>query len=378
MKRLAIFCDGTWNKADQEHDGQSCPSNVVRLATRVARSGADGVPQITYYDQGVGTGNQLDKLTGGAFGKGLDINLYEAYRFLMLNYEVGDEIFLFGFSRGAYTVRSLAGMVRKCGILNRLSADHYAKAIATYCDDARPGDEGPTAFRCEHSIATSKEIPIKMIGVWDTVGSLGIPMRGLRWITADKYKFHDVELSSAVKNAYQALAIDERRAPFEAARWVPRPKDEQYVEQMWFCGVHTDVGGGYPPDAHKRRLSDIPLKWMRDKAMDLKLHMDPLIEAAPQNQLNSNPLADKHESKKGLYLVTPGIDRVIGMAAKLQEQPTEKTTERDPTQHLHPSVLERWDKDASYRPKNLVRYLQMVNDPRAAKAGIGVKQPSPA
>ena len=105
MKRIAIYCDGTWNSADQAKEGTPCPTNVVKLALRTAQRD-DGTAQVVYYGQGVGTGGSVDKLTGGAFGKGLDDNLYSAYRFLVLNYEVGDELFLFGFSRGAYTARS--------------------------------------------------------------------------------------------------------------------------------------------------------------------------------------------------------------------------------------------------------------------------------
>src|SRR5690606_17888076 len=125
-KRIVIFCDGTWNSADQASNGTPCPTNVVKLAVRVERQGG-GIPQITSYGQGVGTGSSLDRVTGGAFGRGLDDNLYAAYRFLMLNYEQDDEIFLFGFSRGAYTARSLAGMVRKCGILCMDAADRYSE-----------------------------------------------------------------------------------------------------------------------------------------------------------------------------------------------------------------------------------------------------------
>src|SRR5690606_26256672 len=158
MKRIAVFCDGTWNRADQATNGAPCPTNVVKLAVRVHRHD-DGIHQVSSYGQGVGTGSSLDKLTGGAFGKGLDDNLYSAYRFLMLNYQPGDEIFLFGFSRGAYTARSLAGrcgevayksadyvilcdfsrgacparslagMERKCGILDMDAADRYRAAV---------------------------------------------------------------------------------------------------------------------------------------------------------------------------------------------------------------------------------------------------------
>src|SRR5690606_17210148 len=118
MKRLVICCDGTWNRADQEEDDIPCPTNVVKIAFRIAKRDGD-IPQLVYYDEGVGTGNSLDRVTGGAFGRGLEENIHQAYRFLIANYEPGDEIFLFGFSRGAFTARSLGGMIRKCGILGR-------------------------------------------------------------------------------------------------------------------------------------------------------------------------------------------------------------------------------------------------------------------
>lgn len=373
MKRLAIFCDGTWNSADQARNGKPCPTNVVRLAMRVAKQ-SHGVAQLTYYDQGVGTGNLIDRWTGGAFGKGLDDNLWDAYRFLILNYELGDEIYLFGFSRGAYTVRSLGGMIRKCGILHRRHSDLYADAIRTYCDESKPDTKGPTDFRCRYSVAGDQAIPIRMIGVWDTVGALGIPVRGLRSLTAHKYKFHDVELSGSVQYACQALAIDERRAPFEAARWTPIDKPGQTVEQVWFAGVHSDIGGGYPR-SDQGNLSDITLAWMRDKASANGLGMDPTVEQDPANALRPDPRAPQHDSKTKLYRLTPGIDRVIGMAAEHDKQPDLQTTRRDPTQSLHPSVLQRWDADENYRPRNLQRYLAMIGDPRAAQVpqGRGVR-----
>lgn len=362
MKRLAIFCDGTWNSADQATDGVPSPSNVVKLALRVAKRDGE-VPQVVYYDQGVGTGNSLDKFTGGAFGKGLDDNLHAAYRFLMLNYEMGDQIYLFGFSRGAYTVRSLAGMVRKCGILHRRATDRYHEAIEIYSDPHHPNDAGPTNFRRDHSLAEDANIPIRMIGVWDTVGALGVPVRGLRWLTADEYRFHDVELSGSVERAYQALAIDERRAPFEAARWTYKPKNEQVVEQVWFCGVHSDIGGGYPRDRQPGLLSDFTLAWLRDKAADAGLAIDHEADVAFPPRADHR--ATLHNSKTGLYRLTPGIDRVIGLAAEAKTQPDEKSTRTDPSQSLHESVFKRWDADPEYRPKNLRAYFARVNDSRA-------------
>src|SRR6202008_1097408 len=212
VKRLILCCDGTWNSADQERNGVPCPTNVVKLAYRVAKR--DGsVPQIVYYDQGVGTGNLIDHYSGGAFGEGRDDNIFAAYRFLVANYEVGDELFFFGFSRGAFTARSIVGMIRKCGILRRDSVRHYRDAITLYRSAVGPDDKEPIGFRKEHSVQPDEGIAVKLIGVWDTVGALGIPLRGLRSLTRRDHQFHDTQLSKVVERAYHALAIDEHRAP---------------------------------------------------------------------------------------------------------------------------------------------------------------------
>src|SRR5688572_8992715 len=236
MKRLVICCDGTWNSADQMVDGELCPTNVVRLATRVAKHDSKGITQIVYYDQGVGTGNSIDRISGGALGKGLEANIHDAYRFLLGNYEHGDELFILGFSRGAFTARSLIGMVRKCGILHQKFARQYAAAIQLYCNHESPKDSGPTRFRDQYCSYGNKEIDVQFIGVWDTVGALGIPIAGLRWLTkTDKYQFHDTELSGSVRHACHALAIDEHRGPFRPAIWEAWDKPNQNIEQVWFC-----------------------------------------------------------------------------------------------------------------------------------------------
>lgn len=345
MKRLILCCDGTWNTADQEHNGDPCPTNVVRFACRLAKR--DGpIPQVIFYDQGVGTGNLVDRLSGGAFGDGLEANIHDAYRFLVANYEPGDELFFFGFSRGAFTARSIVGMVRKCGILRRDHVDRYRQALTLYRNpDAHPDQEAAVKFRTEHCLLNGDEIPVKCIGVWDTVGALGIPLRGLRYLTRQKHQFHDTELSGTVEHAYHALAIDERRAPFEPTLWLYKPKPKQIVEQVWFCGAHSDVGGGYPDS----ELADISLEWMIAKANSAGLAFD--TDVIGSFQLKPNPLGKLHNSKTGLYRVTIGSDRTIGT---------------DPTQSVHPSVLERWD-NMDYRPKSLRTYLEQIKDPRAAQ-----------
>ncbi|MBS7456975.1 DUF2235 domain-containing protein [Coralloluteibacterium stylophorae] len=359
MKRLAIFCDGTWNSADQAHEGVPCPTNVVKLAFRVAKRDA-GMPQVVHYGQGVGTGNSVDRLTGGAFGDGLIDNIHAAYRFLVANYEPGDELYFFGFSRGAFTARSLVGMIRKCGILERGAVGRYADATALYRSDAGPDDADPLEFRRSCAIGGTGPVAVKFIGVWDTVGALGIPLRGLRGLTRGDYAFHDVELSGIVEHAYQALAIDERRAPFEAARWAYKPKPGQTVQQMWFCGAHSDVGGGYPKD--EWGLSDLALEWMLGKARAVGLELDAAATAA--YPARPDPTATLHDSRTGMYRLTPGIDRVIGLAAQPRRQPDRDSTEPDPTQDLHPSVRARWDAMPGYRPKNLRDYFRRIGDPR--------------
>lgn len=358
MKRLILCCDGTWNKADQEKEGAPCPTNVVRISCRIAKADA-AIPQIVYYDQGVGSGNLLDRYSGGAFGEGLEDNINDAYRFLIGNYEFGDELYFFGFSRGAFTVRSIAGMVRKCGILGREYVEHYRDAIDLYRSEHRPTDETALKFRKDYSVGQGADIKIKFIGVWDTVGALGIPLRGLRGLTRDKHQFHDTELSGVVEYAYHALAINERRAPFEPTLWMYKPKPGQTVEQTWFCGVHSDVGGGYP----ERGLSEITLEWMMQKAQGAGLKFD--VSAVRAHAIRPDPLARRHESKTGLYLLTPGLDRPIGLISKASDSMDPVTSSVDPTQSVHESVLTRWDHDVEYRPPGLRDYFKRTGDRRA-------------
>jgi uncharacterized protein (DUF2235 family) len=364
MKRLVLCCDGTWNSADQESNGEPCPTNVVRLGYRVAKRDAAGVPQIVYYDQGVGTGNSIDRLTGGAIGQGLDDNIYDAYRFLVCNYEPGDQLYFFGFSRGAFTARSVVGMARKCGILAAKHARQYVGATALYRDPDRPSDPGPVQFRTEYCCYGNADLAVKFIGVWDTVGALGIPLRGLRWLTKEKYSFHDTELSGAVQNACHALAVDEHRKPFEPAIWEYKPKPPQQVEQVWFCGAHSDVGGGYERKPKgsgqglEPQLADLSLDWMIARARACGLAFDDDVLVA--NPLELDPRAPIHDSKTGLYNLVPAYDRVIGRAT-IERKPAEQP---DHTQSLHPSVLARWDADPQYRPESLKRYFARIGDPR--------------
>jgi uncharacterized protein (DUF2235 family) len=286
-----------------------------------------------FYDQGVGTGNLWDRWLGGAFGAGLEKNVVDAYRFIMHNYEEGDRLFLFGFSRGAYTARSTVGLLRNSGLLKKAHADHMREAWALYRSDVHPNDEAARGFRAEYA----SEVDVHFLGVWDTVGARGIPVRGLRWFTMRKYRFHDVQLSGIVKNAYHAAAIDERRSPFRPSLWEPVRKEGQHVEQVWFTGVHSDVGGGYAEPG----LCDAALLWMTDKARDCGLVCD---DDYLGRVTRPDAMDVRHNSKVGLYRLTRGYTRPMcdGTGAT-----------------VHPDVMFRRENHAPpYRPTNLESCVQ--------------------
>jgi len=269
-KRIVICSDGTWNIPDQMDHGEVRPSNVAKIALSVSPQGADGMPQKVFYDKGVGT-EWYDKIRGGISGVGISQKIKEAYQYLIDCYEDGDEVFLFGFSRGAYTVRSTVGLIRNCGLLKRENARKIDEAYDLYRrrdDKSKPSSVEAELFRRTYS----HDIRIKFIGVWDTVGALGIPVQKLDFLNhLLNVEFHDVNLSSYVDNAFQALAIDERREAFKPSIWERKDPDvKQRLEQVWFSGVHSNVGGGY----ENSELSDITFEWMREKARSCLLGLD--------------------------------------------------------------------------------------------------------
>ncbi|MCX6303937.1 MAG: DUF2235 domain-containing protein [Bacteroidetes bacterium] len=340
MKRIAIFCDGTWNTPDKMENGKSCQTNVVKMANALSNRSADGTVQKLYYDLGIGAeGNLLKKVFDGATGTGISENILQAYLFLMNNYELGDELFLFGFSRGAFTVRSLSGLIRNSGILRVANAGQIGKAYELYRSrhpTYHPKSEEATLFRKTYAVEESTRI--KFIGVWDTVGALGNPLLA-HDIFNGRNEFHDTELSSKIENAFHALAIDEKRKNFGATLW-HQQKDTrgQRLEQVWFAGVHSDVGGGYPETA----LSDISMQWMLEKAGSCQLSFEPVA-------MHPDPLGLKHESMKWYYKLGGTLHRPIGLNTAGQGNTNEQ---------VHASALERYEKDPTYRPENLVRFLQ--------------------
>jgi len=267
MKRIITCCDGTWNKPGQKDGGVVTMTNVQKIAHLICTTDPGGVTQLTHYHPGVGTsGNWLQRLAGGVAGSGLDQNIIEAYRFIALNYEDGDLNFIFGFSRGAYTARSLAGMIVKCGILKKEHIGRISEAFEFY-RNRDPGTHPNKPLAMDFKAKYSHEPAIHFIGVWDTVGDLGIPLQPFAWLNRTKYAFHDTQLANIVRYAYHALAIDEHRKLFKPTLWQRSEngklgKAVQTIEQVWFPGCHSNVGGGY----QNTDLSDATLHWMTDKA----------------------------------------------------------------------------------------------------------------
>src|SRR5262245_42812761 len=225
MKRIVICADGTWNERDQinEETGKPRPTNVTKIARATLPHAADGTDQIVFYHDGVGTGGGLDRYTGGAFGSGMENNIRVLYRFIVYNYIAGDQLFLFGFSRGAFTVRSLLGFMQKVGLLEKDDDYYVPELYGCYESNIQAGSpEWQHAFR--HVTGARPCPPVRFIGVWDTVGALGAPGVLGQLLNRDKYKYHDVRLTPSVENAYQALAIDEHRKPFAPTLWERPPQ----------------------------------------------------------------------------------------------------------------------------------------------------------
>ncbi|HET6653031.1 MAG TPA: DUF2235 domain-containing protein [Nocardioides sp.] len=351
-KRLIMCCDGTWNTPDQQNGGRPSPTNVTKTALAIAQRDRLGVEQRVHYQRGVGT-SRWERLRGGAFGLGLSRDVCNTYRFIVRNFEPGDELFFFGFSRGAFTARSTVGFVRNAGILRRHEEDRIDQAYQLYRSrSAKPRSTEARLFRQSYSFETR----IRFIGVWDTVGALGIPLSGLRWVNAlnRRWQFHDTELSPTVDAAFHALAIDEKRRPFEPALWRPRPDaGDQQLEQVWFAGAHSDVGGGHP----QSQLSDIALSWMVGRAATCGLAFDkdaPTYDPA----WATGPL---HESRNGFYRLLPPYTRPIGVGDPRSEYAASSAVERH--------------KRGEYTPPGLSAYLEgphrtMQLDPRLGEVAV--------
>ena len=293
MKNIVICCDGTGNEYGRNN------TNVVETYVIVEKDAA----QTAYYDPGVGTGGweyseetmNLRAIGDQATGYGLQNNVNDAYRYLMQYREPGDRVYLFGFSRGAFTVRSLAGMLYKCGVLGADQENLVEYAAKIY--NTEHNEEVAANFKTTFARAC----PVEFIGVWDTVESL-VLNAGKRW--------HDASLNPEVRYGYHALAIDEKRRDFPPCLWdEANVREGQTVEQVWFAGVHSDVGGWYD----ERGLSNVALHWMLRKAEACGLRLGPgeLARRPP------NAAGKMHQSFSGFWRMRGRRTRRIPAGARI-------------------------------------------------------------
>ncbi len=363
QKTFAVFLDGTWNVVGDN-------TNVWRLRSLCAPTSTDGSPQVVYYEKGV------NGFLGGVFGDGVDTIIRNAYQWLVDHYNSGDDIFIFGFSRGAYTARSLAGFIAKCGLLKAGGAlgvtqlyNRYrrtdARTIWALLDAQASGALGDLTLEEQLMLKYAMAVHIKLVGVWDTVGDLGIPwytFEGLKWWSTEGFLTTGLRLP--IDHGFHALAIDEHRLAFSPTLWTvrqpnnpvpdaPPPRPLASVEQRWFVGAHANVGGGYESDI----LPQIPLRWIMRKASlhglafrnDVDLDGDELKAA----------VADSYrEFMYGAYrLFSRPYYRPIGAPPT----PAEDGTNSNVNETIDASVFARWNNDASYRPPNLANWAARYN-----------------
>ncbi len=341
---IPVLLDGTWSDTNTN-------TNVGQICGRVPRKAA-GLVQERCYIEGVGTG-PFDRIRGGLFGQGLEKVIRRAYRHITQHHRSDDDrIYLIGYSRGAFTARSLAGMIAKCGLLDAEDMSSE-KVFERYRNKKAPGlremQTGEMPARTAEDrlvLERSRLVRIRFIGVFDTVGSLGIPAGLGRFLTRRKYEFHDTNLSGLVDLACHAVAVDEHRRQFEPTLWTdvpkPIPGHPTEVEQRWFVGAHGNIGGGgTSKPATKNPLSLLAREWIVDRAVAAGLVVDP-PDAPLTGTEWSGPIHDFHKTALGR------LTRLWPLNKPLL-RPVRKTVE----EALDRSVLRRWDDaDPPYRPRN--------------------------
>ncbi|MBN9085189.1 MAG: DUF2235 domain-containing protein [Rhizobiales bacterium] len=356
-KRLVIYLDGTWNSVNSN-------TNVWRMRALTASKSLDGRPQLIYYEIGV------NGFLGGVFGQGLTENIRLAYEWLIENYSEGDEIYIFGFSRGAFTARSLAGLISIVGILKAGSPisitelfDRYKRSdeesIWKLKEDEDAGKGANTTMQEKWLLKYSQPAKVKVVGVWDTVGSIGIKSFNIDGFSRSTFSYLQTGLRIHIENGYHALSIDEHRSDFEPTLWsVRRPRDPnavvahprtiESVEQRWFVGAHANVGGGYEADL----LAQAPLRWMIKNAQRHGLTFRSEVDL-DGDALHAGIADSYKEFGGGVYsLIYPRLFRTIGSAPEVREDGSHTNV----NETVDKTVFERWRADPTYRPQNLVEW----------------------
>ena len=280
-KNIVLLSDGTGQRG-----GAGYETNVWRLFQTLKE---DDKRQLVCYDDGVGSQRfNISKVLGGATGMGLATNVRELYTFLARHWSPGDRVYMFGFSRGAFTVRLLADMVARCGLLDlgKVESEQglYRLAKAAYCACQSSYYKPAIARRFKDRFSRNLDVPIHFLGVWDTVGAIGIPFTEVRYAVHNlmDYGFRGDTLNPSVARACQALSIDDCRKTFHPLLWDERlGRDRERIRQVWFAGVHSNVGGGYP----KRQMALVALAWMIEQVRA----WDAERVAAPGDRLSFHP-----------------------------------------------------------------------------------------
>ncbi|MBX9651821.1 MAG: DUF2235 domain-containing protein [Xanthobacteraceae bacterium] len=414
MKNIIILCDGTGNEISENI------SNVLKFYRCLRKTDKTEPRQMVFYDPGVGTlalpnpwhkfKQDFSAILGLATGYGLDDKVLQSYLFLVHHYEPGDRIYLFGFSRGAYTVRVLAGLIHKVGLISPEQANLAGSGLTAYKQFSSDGQHGlgfelkavTDAGDSEGPLATSKDDQaaqfaritstrwplIRFVGVWDTVASVIVPRPDrLYWPSFEELAY--TLQNPSVEVFRQAISIDERRAMFRLKKWDQpqtfklnrfndahaRPQD---IKQVWFAGVHSDVGGGYPEK--ESGLSKYPLLWMIEQAIEagLKVNTGNVNQLAwgvqrkgsPFSYVAPNPEGQVHQSLHGAWWLLEFFPK----NAKYKEWPERRTyfgryipdAEPRPIPEgalIHESVTKRMDAIKDYRPVNLPTRFETVPMP---------------
>ncbi|SMR45805.1 unnamed protein product [Zymoseptoria tritici ST99CH_1E4] len=373
-KRLILCEDGTWlNSAGETLSGAlDIPSNITRLSRAIKAVSSDGIQQVVYYHQGIGAGGGItNRIVGGATGKGLAENVREGYAFLATNYVPGDEVYIFGFSRGAFTARSIAGLIGDVGMLSRDGLPFFPEIFKDvrnkHDENYRPKHPDvpfpnkPSALDSAYAKELQRRgltrlgVRIKVVGVWDTVGALGTPKIG--WLTRlglqsssmRELSFYDTSLDDCIEHAFQALALDERRFAFPPALWEKLEGNQTTLRQVWFPGAHSNVGGGY----EDQQIATISLAWMMSQCQPfLDFDLDYIHDEWEQNEMEYEEAGEKirpwsfgkiFSGMDGIYALggtkirTPGRYCAYNPAnGKATDDPLIETHE-----YIHPSVRSR-------------------------------------
>jgi hypothetical protein len=386
LKRLILCLDGTWNTADSQQI-----TNIVRIRDLIApkvSTAAGAEEQRIYYHTGVGTGLSMrDKVIGGAVGSGLAHNVRAAYRYLSHQYEADVEIYIFGFSRGAFTARSLAGYIGASGLLkaDHCSAENEERAWRYYLTS--PDDRFPKEAEALARLSYDT-VRIRLLGVFDTVGALGVPLEALGNWNARRFQFHNVTLGSNIDFAFHALAIDEKRGPFKPSLWqLPYHRGFRFAEQVWFPGVHSNIGGGY----EDRGLSDRTLFWMLSRIEKHQLGLVLLDDW--RDAVSPKVGGELYESRTPAYQWSryrPMIRIINQLPKELAVQPTARRRVASLPPHAIPigeavdySALARWRLSEEpgariprYQPINLkaaldATFVATAQQEQPQRAGIG-------